>query len=113
MTVEQGALLTAIVVVLVQAIKYVWVGLLKKMKPSARVLGAIALVIAVVGAYFWRDPVVLPDPSVDPVAFGSALLSVAGAIFAAAHFFYEFVLDKLIGGLAARFRLQFLQRLLS
>jgi hypothetical protein len=101
-----------VVTIIVQFIKYVWVGLLKKVKPSARVLSVIALVIAVAGAYFWRDPVALPDPSVDPVAFGTALLSAAGAIFAAAHFFYEFVLDKLIGSLAARFRLQFLQRLL-
>ncbi len=83
----------------VQGIKIVYIGLLKQPKPSVGVQRVLAFLVSVGLAYFWRSPVALPDPGVDPVAFGLALLTAASAVLGGAHLIYDVALDDILSGL--------------
>ena len=86
---------------IVQAIKIVYVGLLKRPKPSKLVLQVLSLAVSVVLAYFWRSPVALPDPTADPMTFALALVTAAGTILTFSHLVYAALLENLLKGVDA------------
>ena len=98
MTMEQAALASLVAALVVQGIKVVFIGLLGLPKPSKLVFSVIAVVAAVVMAYIYTGPVVLPDPQTDPLAFAQALLGAATAIFGFASAFYYFLLERILAG---------------
>ena len=101
MTTEQMTVTVLVAALLVQAIKFVWVGLLKQAKPTEGATRLIAFVVSAALAFLWRSPIALPIPATDPVAFAIALMAAAGEIFLFAHLDYDVVLDKLLTGLDA------------
>lgn len=98
MTPEQLITVGLIASGIVQGIKIVWVGLLKKPKPGKPVFMVIALVVSTGAAYLWHGTVVLPDPSIDLGAFAVALVTVAAEVFGAGYVIYAALLEKLLAG---------------
>lgn len=97
LSVEQVRTLIIVAVVITQAIKIVYVGLLKQPKPSEGVMRIIAFGASVVAGYFYSG-VVLP-PLDDPMALATALLEGASTIFIFAHLAYEVFVSNFIGWL--------------
>ena len=86
---------------LVQAIKIIWVGLLKRPKPEKLTLQVLSFVVSVGLAYFWQSPVTLPDASANPSAFAIALVVAAGEIMVFSHLVYVALLENLLKGIDA------------
>jgi|SRR3990167_1310520 len=101
MTAEQMTVTVIVASLAVQAIKFVWVGLLSQPKPTEGAVRVIAFIVAAVLAFLWRSPIALPVPAADPVAFAVALVESALAIFIFAHLVYDVLLDKILTGLDA------------
>lgn len=98
MTPEQLITVGIIASAVVQAIKIVWVGLLKKSKPDKVAFMIVALVISVPVAYVWHGAIVLPDPGTDLGAYAQALALAAAEVFAASYVVYAALLEKLLAG---------------
>ncbi len=97
LTVEQVRTLVIVAVVITQAIKIVYVGLLKQPKPSEGNMRIIAFGASVIAGYFYSD-VVLP-PFSDPMALATALLEGATTIFVFAHLAYVVIVSNFLGWL--------------
>ena len=97
LTSEQATLVVFLATAIVQLINIVWVGLLKKPKPSIGSIRWVLFGTAIVLAYFW-NPVQLPALD-DPMAFGVALIAVALEIFVFAQIVYDKLLELVLGGL--------------
>ena len=99
MTPEQMTITVLVASLLVQAIKFLWVGVGGQPKPTEGAMRVIAFVVSAALAFLWRSPIALPAPAADPVAFTIALVAAAGEIFIFAHLVYDVLLDKLLTGL--------------
>ena len=97
LTGEQAAFVIFLATAIVQIINIVWVGLLKKPKPSIGSIRWVLFGTALVLAYFW-NPVQLPALD-DPMAFGVALIAIALEIFVFAQILYDKLLELVLGGL--------------
>lgn len=104
---EQIALIATIAMIIVWAITFLWMGILKKPKPSEPVLKVIVFGGSVILAYVWT-PFTLPDPNVDIWAFVTALLVLSTAIFKLAQIIYDVIWQRLMDGLAGALKLPIL-----
>ena len=104
---EQIALIATIAMLIVWAITFLWMGILKKPKPSEPVLKVIVFGGSVILAYVWT-PLTLPDPSVDLWAFVTALMVVSTAIFKLAQLIYDIIWQRLMEGLSDSLKLPIL-----
>lgn len=104
---EQIALIATITMVAAWLITFLWVGILKKPKPSEPVLKVIVFGGSVVLAYVWT-PFTLPDPNVDLWAFVTALMVLSTAIFKLAQFIYDIIWQRLMEALSGVLKLPIL-----
>jgi branched-subunit amino acid transport protein len=99
MTAEQMTVTVLVAALVVQALKFLWIGVGKRPKPSEGALRAVAFVVSAILAFLWRSPIALPAPASDPVAFAIALVEAAAVILIFAHLVYDVLLDKILTGL--------------
>ena len=103
----QIGLATTVATVGVWFLTFVWMGVLKKPKPSENVLKGGVFVTSTVLAYAWM-PVQLPVIGDGLFEFVSALLVSATAIFKLAQLAYDFIWQRIVEGLASFQPLAFL-----
>lgn len=95
---SQEQIIVIITALLIQAIKIVWVGLLKKPKPTKGHLRFLVFVVSIpvglaVGGF------VAPELGENPMQYAIALVIAAGEVLVFAHIFYEAILKGLLGWL--------------
>ena len=90
-------LLATIGTVIVQLGKIIWVGILKRPKPSKGAMRIIVMLVAIGYGYLVTD-IALPVLD-DPMVFVVALVSAAGAVLVVAHNAYEVILEPILGWL--------------
>ena len=93
-------LLATIGTVIVQFLKIVWVGLLKRAKPTAGFMRILVMVIAIGYGYLNAD-IALPVLG-DPLEFVIALVAAAASVLVVADRAYEVILEPILGWLDAQ-----------
>lgn len=97
LTGEQAALIVFLATAIVQIINIVWVGLLKRPKPSIGSIRWVLFGTSLVLVYYW-SPIQLPTTE-DPMAFAVVLIGIALEIFVFAQIVYDKLLELVLGGL--------------
>ena len=93
LTTDQISQLSVLVLVVVQAIKIVYMGLLKQPKPSVGQLRLFVFVISVPLGYFYSG-IKLPALT-DPLALAQAIFALGTQVLVVSGLVYEYVLQGL------------------
>ncbi len=94
LTGEQIVTLSLITLVIVQGLKIIWVGLLKKPKPGKGPMRVIVFVLSVpIGLLF--SGLTLPALS-DPMAFAQELIATAALVLVYSGLVYDYMLDGVL-----------------
>jgi len=80
---------------IIQGFKIIWIGLLKKPKPSKGTTRLIVFIVAVPLAYFVGD-FGIPPLGEDPMQFAVTLIAAAGEVLLFAHVLYEAILKGVL-----------------
>ena len=95
LTEDQISQLSVLVLVLIQAIKIVWISLLKRPKPTVGQMRLFVFVISVPLGYFYSG-ITLP-PISDPMALAQAIFALGTQVLVVSGLVYEYVLQGLAG----------------
>ena len=105
---SQEQIIVIATALIIQAIKIIWVQLLKQPKPSKGQIRWLVFIAAVPLAYFVGE-FGIPPLGEDPMKFAVTLIAAAGEVLLFAHVLYEAILKgvlewldaKLLGGRTA------------
>jgi len=105
---SQEQIVVIVTALIIQAIKIIWVQLLKQSKPTKGQTRLLVFIVSVPLAYFVGD-FGIPPFGEDPMQFAITLIASAGEILLFAHILYEAILKgvlewldaKLLGGRTA------------
>lgn len=97
LTDEQTLVLSLVAMAILQFLKIVWVGLLKRPKPSTGVMRWALAVIGIGFGVLWGG-VKLP-PLDDPMTFLTALVTLAGTVVIYAGLVYDYLVERILGWL--------------
>ncbi len=92
---EQIVLLTLLTGAVIQLLKIVWYGLLKRPKLTKGQMRAVVFVLSVPIGYFFAG-VQLP-PLDDPMQYAQAIIALASTVLIWSGLVYEFMLQGLLG----------------
>lgn len=92
---SQEQIVIIVTALIVQGIKIIWIGILKKPKPSKGTTRWIVFIVAVPLAYFVGDFGVPPFGE-DPMLFAVTLIASAGEVLLFAHVLYEAILKGVL-----------------
>ncbi|MGH9158183.1 MAG: hypothetical protein ACRD1K_20635 [Acidimicrobiales bacterium] len=101
LTDEQTATVALLTLGIVQFLKVVYIGVLKRPKPSKGSMRLFVFVISVPIGYAFAG-LVLPPVGEDPMAFAQALIGTAGAVLIQSGLVYDYMLDGVFGFLDYR-----------
>lgn len=95
---SQEQIIVIVTALIIQAIKIIWVGILKKPKPSKGKTRFLVFIVSIpvglaVGGF------VAPELGENPMQFAIALVAAAGEVLVFAHVFYVAILDGVLGWL--------------
>lgn len=95
---SQEQIIVIVTALIIQAIKIIWVGLLKKPKPSKGHTRFLVFLVSIpvglaVGGF------VAPELGENPMQYAIALVTAAGEVLVFAHIFYEAILSGVLGWL--------------
>ena len=95
---SQEQIIVIVTALIIQAIKIVWVGLLKLPKPSKGHTRLLVFVVSIplalaLGGFG------IPEFGEDPMQFAIVLVTAAGEVLMFAHIFYEAILKGVVGWL--------------
>ncbi len=95
LTSDQIQALSVLTLVIVQGLKVIYVGLLKRPKPSKGVMRLIVFALSIPIGVIFSD-LVLPVFSGDPLAFANEIFAIGATVLIFAGLVYDFVLDGVL-----------------
>ena len=98
---SQEQIIVIVTTLIIQAIKIIWIQLLKQKKPSAGQTRLLVFAVAVPLAYFVGE-FGIPPFGDDPMKFAITLIAAAGEILLFAHVLYEAILKGVLEWLDAK-----------
>ena len=102
LTSDQVQALSILTLVIIQFLKIVVVGLLKRPKPSKGVMRAIVFVAAFPIGFVFADAALPVYEGGDPMAFANEIFALGSAVLIQAGLVYGFILDGLLEFLDAK-----------
>ena len=92
---SQEQIIVIVTALIIQALKVIWVGLLKKPKPTAGQIRLLVFVVSIPVAFGFGG-FGLPELSGDPMQFAIALVAAAGEVLLYGHVLYEAILKGVL-----------------
>ena len=91
----QEQIIVIVTALIIQALKVIWVGLLKKPKPTAGQIRLLVFIVSIPVAFGFGG-FGLPEMSGDPMQFAITLIASAGEVLMFAHILYEAILKGVL-----------------